>query len=301
MESHSILTRIRKSARAFKHKTRGFTDFEFTYEDSKLILKITTRDGKKHILDTKNKAIFYRKLRYMVMKNHMDILSSDDYKHHGQAFRSVQQCPESNKFNQYGMGITFSGYKFIHRARLGLHVLNGNTYKKKDGQAKTPDEKRCRRCNYEVENLNHVLCHCFTAHSQDITMRHDSIINRLVTLIPHDKNTELHVNKGTKSGNNLRPDIMKIDHNLKRACIIDITCPFEKDTNALQMAAKRKVQKYSNEAAILRKQGYRVYVGGFVIGALWLLVCRKYSYTKCDWNPKKVPQATNHHSSWRSN
>jgi uncharacterized membrane protein SpoIIM required for sporulation len=33
------------------------------------------------------------------------------------------------------------------------------------------------------------------------------------------------------------------------------------------VAAKRKVQKYSNEASILRKQGYRVYLG-FVVGAL---------------------------------
>jgi hypothetical protein len=108
----------------------------------------------------------------------------------------------------------------------------------------------------------------YSSQPRDIVKHHDSIINRLVILIPQDNKTELFLNNGMESGNNLRPNIMKIDHNLKSACIIDVTCPFEKDANALQTAAKRKVQKYSNDASILGKQGYRVYVGGFVIGAL---------------------------------
>uniref|UniRef100_A0A914DJM1 C2H2-type domain-containing protein n=1 Tax=Acrobeloides nanus TaxID=290746 RepID=A0A914DJM1_9BILA len=166
-------------------------------------------------------------------------------------------------------GITISGRRFIHRAKLNLLVLNAYKRQTKKGlEPKTVEEKRCRRCNYEREALNHVLCHCFSADGLNITNRHNAIVHRLVESIPNknSKNMEIRINKATGSGNRTHPDILKIDHVEKRAVIIDVACPFQRDKNSLHEAARRKIAKYSNEASILR--GYKVYLGGFVIGAL---------------------------------
>uniref|UniRef100_A0A914DIZ9 Reverse transcriptase n=1 Tax=Acrobeloides nanus TaxID=290746 RepID=A0A914DIZ9_9BILA len=269
MESHCLMTRIRRSARAFQRKDRGFLKFCFFYDDSRLLLQIHTKDGQDYTLNPAGKTNFYQKLRYLVQKNHIDILASDVYISKGRSFRSIQQCPESNKFNFYGDGISFSGYRWIHRARLNLHNLNGNGPRKKpDGKYRIEEEKQCRRCGFKNETLNHVLCHCFVAHGRDMTRRHNAIINRIIPLIPKRKNVELLLDKTTKSSNKSRPDIVRIDHALKRVTIIDVTCPFELENDSLSIAAKRKIQKYSNEAAIFSQQGYKVYNGSFIIGVL---------------------------------
>jgi hypothetical protein len=275
MESHSLLTRIRRSARALKHSKRGFKKLEFEYDNDTLLLHVQTADDKNYTLNSSQKHKFYGMLKNLVMKNHIDRLTQ--YHMAGDSTKAIQLNAASSEFNKMGQGITFSGYHFIHRARLGLHALNAHPQSKKEMNAngkcwkwrkKDPEEIKCRRCGYERETLSHVLCHCLIAHGTDITKRHNAIVERLVNLIPKTKSTEVILNKSTGNGNTTRPDILKIDHAKRRACIIDVTCPFERGEDSLRVAAQRKVQKYSNEASILRKQGYQVYLGGFVVGAL---------------------------------
>jgi hypothetical protein len=79
-------------------------------------------------------------------------------------------------------------------------------------------------------------------------MLHD-IVEQLMERIPKKQSTEVMLNKSTGSGNKIRSDILKIDHVEKRACIIDVTYPFDKDEHSLNVAAKRKFQKYSNVAS----------------------------------------------------
>uniref|UniRef100_A0A914EMM8 Reverse transcriptase n=1 Tax=Acrobeloides nanus TaxID=290746 RepID=A0A914EMM8_9BILA len=270
-ESHGLLSRIRRSARALKHKTHGFKNFEFFYEKDILMLRIQTADYKDYTLDLRKKQRFYDTLRFLVQKNHIDLLTSTNYKSAGNSTKAIQLDAASSNFNKTGQGISISGWRFVHRARLNLHVLNAHPRHSKEGmEPRSEDEKRCRRCNHKTENLNHILCHCFQAHGPDITRRHNAVVDRLVEMIPNkkNKNMEIRLNMTTGSGNRTRPDILKIDHVEKRAIIIDVACPFEREQNSLHEAARRKIQKYSNEASILRGQGYKVYMGAFVVGAL---------------------------------
>uniref|UniRef100_A0A914D4E2 Ubiquitin-like protease family profile domain-containing protein n=1 Tax=Acrobeloides nanus TaxID=290746 RepID=A0A914D4E2_9BILA len=160
-ESHTLISRIRRSTRALGHKKRGFMKCQFYYDNDELLLAIQIVDGKDYTLSPRQKFKFYALLRKLLVENHIYILNSSKYKLAGSSTKSIQLCSESSNFNKKGHGITFSGYNFIHKARLGLHVLNGSNRLTKERKQKTPEEMKCRRCGYDRETLNHVLSHCF--------------------------------------------------------------------------------------------------------------------------------------------
>ena len=66
-------------------------------------------------------------------------------------------------------------------------------------------------------------------------------------------------------GNN-RPDLVITENN--KVSIIDVTCPFENDQDALRSAAERKVQKYNYLVDHFRSLNIQAKVFGFVVGPL---------------------------------
>ena len=54
----------------------------------------------------------------------------------------------------------------------------------------------------------------------------------------------------------------------KKACIIDVQCPFDHDADALFIARKAKIDKYQCVADELRSKVFRAYVGAVTIGSL---------------------------------
>ena len=64
----------------------------------------------------------------------------------------------------------------------------------------------------------------------------------------------------------LRPDIVVQEDN--RVLIIDVTCPFDNDTDALSEASQAKVHKYQPLTEFVESQGKSREVFSFVVGAL---------------------------------
>ena len=66
----------------------------------------------------------------------------------------------------------------------------------------------------------------------------------------------------------LRPDLVIRHEPIKCVVICDVTVPFENRRQAFHDARARKLAKYSPLAEALRREGYRVVVTAFVVGAL---------------------------------
>lgn len=259
-EGHGMLTRIRRSMR---HLQKFFKLFEFSFDDDELVLTIKCEndvDAQTVRMDEKG---LYRKLRQMLQSNHIEKLGG--YVCRGKAINAVKDQPVSNKFNVRGTGITFSGYRFVHRARLDLLMLNAHASKWAKGENR---DATCRRCGAERETLPHVLNHC-PPNTMGILKRHDAIQNRIVEALPHKKKLEVRVNKRTTlPGNARRPDIVIIDHKSREIRIAEITSPFDNGEAAIGAATGRKVNKYDAEAEEFRKQGFKVQTGTITVGAL---------------------------------
>ncbi|KMQ93283.1 reverse transcriptase-2 [Lasius niger] len=66
----------------------------------------------------------------------------------------------------------------------------------------------------------------------------------------------------------LRPDLVVRHEPSKRVVICDVTVPFENRWPSFEEAKARKIAKYQPLAEALERQGYRVAVAAFVVGAL---------------------------------
>jgi hypothetical protein len=180
----------------------------------------------------------------------------------GKVARCLQSTnfPSTNSWCYDGTGIRFCDWRFIHRART--NTLPTNAVKSRFANDNT---KECRRChsNNESETLPHIICHCHP-NMTTITARHDKILERLSNVIRSGTYTVDQVVPGAP-GNN-RPDLVITDEN--KVTIIDVTCPFENDEDALRSAAERKEAKYNYLVDHFNKFNKQAKVFGFVVGPL---------------------------------
>lgn len=171
----------------------------------------------------------------------------------------------NNSFVRDGKFISFSGFKFIHKACLNLLPVNSAP-----GRNRNSQEARCRQCGYPNETLAHIICHCKPHLGVEITDRHNAILKRVVKTIEFsNKNSKISVNSVCNVANrNVRPDIVVINETDKSVDILDVTCPFENGTRALVQARLRKQLAYEPEVRAYQKLGYRVFADAIVVGAL---------------------------------
>ena len=109
------------------------------------------------------------------------------------------------------------------------------------------------------ETLPHAICHCRPQVTQ-IRDWHNKIVQRIVNTARFG---EIQTDKAVRdSGLRLRPDIVIKDTN--HVFIIDVTCPFDNDANALSEAPQHKYSKYQHFIAL----GLQCEIYQFVIGAL---------------------------------
>ena len=97
-----------------------------------------------------------------------------------------------------------------------------------------------------------------------ITARRDKILERLTNTIKHGEVTVDKVVPGVPGIN--RPDIVVREGN--KAIVIDVTCPFENDSEILETAARRKVEKYNYLIDFFASKNIQDKVFGFVVGPL---------------------------------
>ena len=119
--------------------------------------------------------------------------------------------------------------------------------------------------NKKNETLSHILNSCKPNLIQD-TRRHNAIVAEIERALAA---AQLRLNKQVPGSRfNLRPDIVLLDETNKKACIIDVQCPFDHDADALFIARKAKIDKYQCVADELRSRVFRAYVGAVKIGSL---------------------------------
>ena len=180
----------------------------------------------------------------------------------GKVARCLQTShfPSTNNCSYEGTGLRFCDCRFIHRART--NTLPTNDVKSRFCVANSPT---CRKCHSPsvTETLPHIVCHCLP-NMTSITARHNNILKRLSDAVHRGSFAIDQVVPGAP-GNN-RPDLVITENN--KVSIIDVTCPFENDQDALRSAAERKVQKYNYLVDHFRSLNIQAKVFGFVVGPL---------------------------------
>lgn len=242
--------------------------------------------GSIHADQSERKHIF-RAIRKAVLHAHSKALR-DDFPSQGAAFRSIAKDPASSNFLRNGQNISHASFTWVHAARLNLLTLNGqpgirHVHRKKAGRQQSgtvASEDLCRRCNTQgaPETLSHVLCNCPAHLAKSISARHNLVtkeIHRaLTTALVDNLNTpnskwEVAVDQPLNcAGRNLRPDLVAINTMDKKAVILDIVCPFERDENSFLSARNHKRNKYALEAEALRRQNFNVILDAVVVGPL---------------------------------
>ena len=180
----------------------------------------------------------------------------------GKVFEVSSRAGVSNHFVRGGSFTRFADWRFIHRARLDVLPLNGA---RRWGEG----DRRCRRCGEATETLPHVINHC-GVHSAAIQLRHDAVLHRLwrACRLPGEARVNQRVEGVQGELRELRPDLV-VRHELSKSVVIcDVTIPFENRSESFDEARARKVAKYAALAEELHRQGYRVAVTAFVVGAL---------------------------------
>lgn len=193
--------------------------------------------------------------RLVQLRNADDLMSLSDQ---GKVARCLADDQYSNgsTWHMTGLNIRFRDWRFIHRARLNCLPLNANKHRWSQASP------TCRHC-HQPETLPHVICHCRPEMVQ-IRQRHDKIVERLVNAVRFGNIT---TDKTVRdSGSRLRPDIVIQEEN--NVYIVDVTCPFDNDVDALGDAAAAKVLKYQPLKEFFLAKNMKCEVFPFVIGAL---------------------------------
>jgi hypothetical protein len=285
-EAANLFTKFRRSFRSLAKRfhslslslpEKGQPSLTFCVSDSSDRITITEMSRQKT----------YHNLRMAIQNWHIETLVNT-CPSQGKVITNTRLSSFNNAFVNDGKFVSFSGFRFIHRARLNLLSLNASPQNRDMGL-----DLSCRRCGFEKESLPHVLCHCKPQLGRKITDQHNAIQNRLVRAVRGQRREQsrLFVNQAcTVAGRNVRPDLVLINDKTKEVSIVDITCPFENGKDALLAARVRKAEKYKLEADSYAAQGYKVYCGAIVVGALgtWdpensmalyaLRIPTKYSY-----------------------
>ena len=151
----------------------------------------------------------------------------------------------------------------------------------------------CNRCQFPVETLQHILNLCQPSYNL-YTKRHDAIVIRVARALiwtqhlpeaeshrAHDALSRRYKTIGLGLGSTLfldktlptcsgilRPDITLLNGAEKLAIIIDVTIPFEADSDTFAAARAEKIFKYRAQTAELNTAGFRVVLGAIVVGSL---------------------------------
>ncbi|KAG8175810.1 hypothetical protein JTE90_013361 [Oedothorax gibbosus] len=171
----------------------------------------------------------------------------------GAAIEVTTRHKASSHFLRSGDFTTFADWRFIHKERLNLLRLNGNT---------PWDDciSQCRRCNAPVESTLHVLSLCKPNMGRRTT-RHNAIVER----IHHAKRRDWQVlSKNQVLGNDrLRPDLVLVKGS-QEAIILDVTVPYENRYQAFINARNEKTRKYANIAALLAENYKKKHIIGHI-------------------------------------
>jgi hypothetical protein len=166
---------------------------------------------------------------------------------------------------EHGTQLSNSQFKALIQIRSGCVNLRTRPHLRGNNNGNI----NCRLCHTSMESIGHVLGECRELHGL-IVKRHDEVVNILHKHLSTFPNTTVlkeqlfHVN-----GNDLKPDIVFLNHTSNQIVIIDPTVRLEKDPQTREMQIMEKITKYEplrNHLANL----YKVPIENIIICPLWL-------------------------------
>ena len=207
----------------------------------------------------------------------------------GRAFHLLANHPSSNHWIHSGAYTSFAKYRFAMRGRLNL--LPTRVVAKRAGKPQL--DTTCPKCHSSPETLGHVLNAC-TPNSGLMRERHNLVLQRLVKAVPQSLGDKYVEQKIKDSPGCLKPDLVILNQQEKRAYIVDVTIPFEGNQDAFSTAREEKITKYSPLQDWLTTRGYSEVAVHFIVGSLgawdteneqmpqdWKLVCQTVPKTMC--------------------
>ena len=125
---------------------------------------------------------------------------------------------------------------------------------------------RCKGCTGSVETQEHCLSVC-SANMPAMKARHDKVMERLVKAVPEDLGTKFLDQAVPECSGTLRPDVVILNREQKKAYLIDVACPCETVDN-LGAARQRKLDKYAETKKRLEDKGFETMLDAFLVGSL---------------------------------
>ena len=174
---------------------------------------------------------------------------------------SFIRAPESNYWIREYRYLRYREYRWALKARLNL--LPVASHKRKYGGSAA--DTRCRGCTGALETQEHCLSVC-QGNMAAMRARHDQLLRRLVNAIPSELGTKF-VDQAVPGCPGLRPDVVVLNREKKKAYLVDVTCPNEQSEN-LVAARRRKIEKYQSIKDLLTEQGFDTTLDAFVVGTL---------------------------------
>ena len=153
--------------------------------------------------------------------------------------RTISQASESNYWLRDCRYLRYREYRWAIKARLNLLPVAAHRRKFGGSVADT----RCKGCTGNIETQEHCLNVC-QANLPAIKARHDRVMERLVGAIPDSLGTKFLDQTVPGCPGLLRPDVVILHEEQKKAFLIDVACPCDRPEN-MTAARGRKREKYA--------------------------------------------------------
>ena len=248
------------------------------------ILELTSESAVLHA-NNHHLSWLQRKRAFQVLKEEMGARHLSTIKRspdQGRAFDSLSLHPDSSYFTYSGAFLSFYQYRFVHKARLNLLPVRTVQARCR----KLVPSTHCRHCGRAEETLAHILNHCHQ-HLGMVRERHNAVLDRIVRAVPTHLGTKMKEQAipGTSGAN--RPDLTIISPDNSSIILVDVCCPFEGSPNALEDAARSKVDKYEPLRQVLLGRYASVEILPFIVGSLG------------SWYPPNDRVLSRFHIGWR--
>lgn len=181
----------------------------------------------------------------------------------GSAFQLVTKDPVSSHWIRDGKYLSFSNYRFALRARLNLLPTKAVVKRYR----RTDFNDSCPRCHNAEESMAHVLNAC-PYNAGLMRERHNTIVKRLIRAVPDDLGETFVEQKIKDYPDDLRPDLVVINEEKRRAVIVDVTIPIESNELSFDNARNEKLTKYAPITEWFKNRNYEVSLHAFIVGSL---------------------------------
>ena len=176
--------------------------------------------------------------------------------------RTISQASESNYWLRDCRYLRYREYRWAIKAQLNLLPVAAHRRKFGGSVADT----RCKVCTGNIETQEHCLNVC-QANMPAIKARHDRVMERLVGAIPDSLGTKFLDQTVPGCPGLLRPDVVILHEEQKKAFLIDVDCPCDRPEN-MTAARGRKREKYAAIEEQLEGKGFQVCCDG-LLWARW--------------------------------